>query len=86
MSKYGFDVPITFEALDSILRLNFNIPEGEPINVFVDQEREIISVRYRTNEKDGFRVGQAGEYPKRIGEERSGLLTAEDIKNIRIFK
>ena len=70
--KHGFKVPITFEALDSILRQHFaNIPTGTVRSVYIDHEREIVCVKYDANNPS---VGEAGEWPSRI----AGLVTTED--------
>lgn len=70
--KYGFQIVITAEALDEILRTKFKMPAGEIARMFIDPERNILSVIYisqvwdaEVSEPRADRVGQAGEYPVR---------------------
>lgn len=79
--KYGFDVPITYEALDNILRRNINMPSGMLAAVYVDVERELVYLRYRTEKRSGYGVGEAGEYPKNAG----SIVTLTDLSPIKIF-
>jgi hypothetical protein len=61
--KRGFKVTLTAEALDVLLRRNLVLDDGEPIRMFVDQERMILTIIYRNDE--GPVIAQAGEYPER---------------------
>lgn len=79
--KFGFDVPVTYEALDSLLRQSMDLPEGELVNVYIENDRDIVCFRYRRPDGSEFRVGQAGEYPK-----RTGIVTYQDISPVKIFK
>ena len=73
--KHGFKVPITYEALDSILRHHFaNLPPGTVRNIYVDYEHEIVCVKYDANNP---RVGEAGEWPSRA----TSLVTKQDVDN-----
>lgn len=73
--KHGFKVSLTVEALDKILRdrPEFIIPSGEPVAMWIDQERQIVEIKYQS--QDGPKINECGEYPCRP----VGLITLGDL-------
>lgn len=80
MNKSGFEIPITFEAIDALLRQHGQFEEGNLVGIYVDHDRDTLILRYHTEQKTGFVVGEACEY-RRI----SGLITKKEILPILIF-
>ena len=78
--KRRFKVSLTFEALDRMLRqYSTEMPAGEIISVVVNQERDILEVKYIPHTVSGGPViGEGGEVPTRG---YAGLATAESIHN-----
>lgn len=70
-SKRGFAVPLTYEALEGILRNSFDLPSGDLVDVAINRERDIVTFKFRGGT---IVIGEAGEYPH-----RPSLVTSHDL-------
>lgn len=72
VDKYGFQIVLSAEALDELLRKHFNMPEGEVSRLVVNGERNMLQVIYRSDRPrpgDKYvagRIPEVGEIPHRF--------------------